>query len=193
MLLNDLLVDGLGLERTGLDLGGNGAGRVGQLCVAAVVQAEVDNALFVVLCQVHHVVHGVQHALLQTLAAAAEQDLAAALVHLVGNRAEVIGKEVHQVADLLGVAAEILGGENIERQHKDAAVTDGIAGDLAQAVKAGLVAHADGQHALLGPAAVAVHDDGDMGREAGFICVRHIRTPFYASGRTSSGGSSSGW
>ena len=39
VLFDDLLVDGLGFQRTGLDLGGNGAGGVGQLGMAAVVQA----------------------------------------------------------------------------------------------------------------------------------------------------------
>ena len=150
--------------------------------MAAVVQAEVDDTLVIVFRQVHHVVHGIQHALLQPLAAATEQHLAAALVHFVGNGAEVVGKQVHQVTDFLCVAAEILRGENIEGQHIDTAVADGVAGDLAQAVKTSLVAHADRHQALFGPAAVAVHNDSHMGGEAGFSCIRHNRSPFIARG-----------
>ena len=171
--LDGLFVNVLGLQGPGLNLARNGAHGVGQLGVAAVVQAEVDDALVVVLSQIHHVVHSVQHALLQALAAAAEQHLAAALVHFVGDGAEVVGKQVHQIADLFRIAGEVLCGKDVQRQHKDASVAHGVAGDLAQAVKPGLVAQADRHQALFGPAAVTVHDDSDMGGEAGSSILRH--------------------
>ena len=89
---NRLLVDVSRGQSAVLHLTGNGAHGIGQLGVGTIVQAEVHNAGLVVLRQVHHVVHSVQHALLQPFTAAAEQYLTVALVHFLGNGAEVIGK-----------------------------------------------------------------------------------------------------
>ena len=92
MAFNRLFVDVSRGQSAVLHLTGNGAHGIGQLGVGTIVQAEVHNAGLVVLRQVHHVVHSVQHALLQPFTAAAEQYLTVALVHFLGNGAEVIGK-----------------------------------------------------------------------------------------------------
>ena len=177
MALDGLFVDLLRRQAALLHLTGNGAHGVSQLGAAAVVQAEVDNALLIVLCQVHHIIHRIQHTLLQPLAATAEQHLTAALIHFLGDGAEVVGKQIHQVADFLGIAGKILRRKHIQRQHLYAAVAHGIAGDFPQAVKTRLVTNAGGHKALARPAAVAVHNDGDVLGNAQFF-VRHRCSPF---------------
>src|SRR5699024_8805244 len=152
-------VDAVGGKRPGPDLPRHGAHGVGQLGTAAVVQAEIDDALAVVFRQVHHIVHGIQDPRLQPFPAAAEKDLAAALVHLFGNSADMAGEVVHQVGDLFGVPGEVFGGKDVQRKDLHATVCDGVAGDLFQAVEAGLVPQAGGHHTVAGPAAVAVHND----------------------------------
>ena len=64
---------------------------------------------------------------------------------------------------LVGAALPVLGRERVGRQVGDADL-DGARDDVEQGGLARLVALGARQPALVGPAAVAVHDDGDVAR-----------------------------
>src|SRR3954470_14556287 len=69
----------------------------------------------------------------------------------------------HQRIALVLRARPVLGRERVHGQLADAEV-DGVAQAGLDGVRPGLVPFLDGQPALLGPAPVAIRDDGDVGR-----------------------------
>ena len=75
-------------------------------------------------------------------------------------------QQLEEQADFILGAAPVFLREGVERQVADAERAalghDGFGG-----ADAGLMAFAAGQAAFLRPAAVAVHDDGNVGRERG--------------------------
>ena len=137
------------------------------LLAPAVVERDVQLQARVVLRLLHG---GIQRLLLtlQSLGHVADiaQDadadvLAVQLVQLLG---EVFQQKPHQRANLLGGALPVLSGERIDGQGLDAQVIR-MPDNLAQRLHAGLVAKGTRHAALLRPAAVAIHDDGDMARQ----------------------------
>ena len=68
--------------------------------------------------------------------------------------------------DLGGGAFPVFGGEGVEGEVADAAVTGGL-DDGADGLDAAAMALDAGEPAFLGPAAVAIHDDGDVGGRLG--------------------------
>ena len=73
-------------------------------------------------------------------------------------------EEAHQVGDLLGGPAPVLGGEAVQGEIADADLAGGTDG-APDGLDAAPVSLDPRQAAPRRPAAVAVHDDGDMGRE----------------------------
>ena len=71
----------------------------------------------------------------------------------------------HQVRDFLGWAPPILGGKAVDRQVADAEIAGGAHG-ATDRFDAAAMALEPRQSALGRPAAIAVHDDGDMRRDA---------------------------
>ena len=85
--------------------------------------------------------------------------------HLLAN---VLAEKLHEEFDFGFGAAPVFDGEGVEGERFDVeagASFDGGAGGL----RSGAVSGDAGEMALLGPAAVAVHDDGDMAGKAGEI------------------------
>ena len=74
---------------------------------------------------------------------------------------EVGDEEAHEGLDLVLGALPVLDGEGVEREVADAGVA-AVAEDAADGLAAGAVALGAGEAAGLRPAAVAVHDDGDV-------------------------------
>ena len=73
-------------------------------------------------------------------------------------------QQAHQVGDLLGRTAPVLGREAVDGQVADAEIAGGAHG-AADRLDAAPMALEPRQPALGRPAAVAVHDDGDMRRD----------------------------
>src|SRR5688572_4491951 len=71
----------------------------------------------------------------------------------------------HQRADLTGRTLPVLYGERIQREYADAETRGGL-DRITDGIDAGAVSLDARQMPLRGPAAVAVHDDGDVCREA---------------------------
>ena len=67
----------------------------------------------------------------------------------------------HERLDLGLGAVPVFRGEGIEREVFHSEIDAGVR-DLADGLGAGAVAFPAGQSAFLGPAAVAIHDDGDV-------------------------------
>src|SRR3546814_4912145 len=67
----------------------------------------------------------------------------------------------HQVADLIGGAFPVFAGKGVERQHLYAEVGRGLH-DAAHRLHTPAMTHDARQETPLRPAAVAIHDDGDM-------------------------------
>ena len=85
------------------------------------------------------------------------------------------GEQMHEEVDLVLRALPVLRGERIAGEHVDAEPHAGR-DRLAQALDAGDVALAALEALARGPAAVAVHDDGDVTRETVEVDVgkRHV-------------------
>ena len=77
--------------------------------------------------------------------------------------AQVMAQQAGEVEDLAGGAAPVLAAEGVQREPADA-VADRRLDGAANRLGAGAMAGDARQAARRGPAAVAVHDDGDMAR-----------------------------
>ena len=75
--------------------------------------------------------------------------------------AEIFAKELHEKFDLRFGAAPVFHGEGVEGERLDVEARAGFDGH-ASGLRAGSVTCDAGKMAFLGPAAVAVHDDGDV-------------------------------
>src|SRR5262249_48774599 len=161
---------------------------------AAVVERDRERHGAVVLRLLLRAFHLVQDAPRKPpVAAADELHLYVPRVHLVGPAAERVSLEVHQVADLAGRPLPVLGGEREHRQVLQASFERSL-DDVEQRLLAAVVALRPRQAALLGPAAVAVHDDGDVSGHRRAVEVSqeaHGDEAGTASGRTATAGS--GW
>ena len=82
--------------------------------------------------------------------------------------ANVFAEELHEKFDFGFGAAPVFNGEGVEREGFDVQPGAGFDGG-AGGIRAGTVTGDAREMTLLGPAAVAVHDDGDVAREAGEI------------------------
>ena len=79
--------------------------------------------------------------------------------------AQVPLEQHHQRADFGGRTLPVLDRERVERQHFEPEPRRGL-DDVAHRVDAGAMPLDARQVPLPGPAAVAVHDDGDVARQA---------------------------
>ena len=85
--------------------------------------------------------------------------------HLFAN---VFAQELHQEFDLGFGAAPILDGKGVESERFDLQTRGGLDGNTGRFCSGAVSGNAR-KMTLLSPAAVAVHDDGDVAREAGEI------------------------
>jgi hypothetical protein len=82
--------------------------------------------------------------------------------------AEVFAKELHEEFDFCLWAAPVVDGKSVKGESFDVQARAGFDGH-AGGLRTGAVSGDAGEMTLLGPAAVAIHDDGDMTGEAGKI------------------------
>src|ERR671913_2170596 len=85
------------------------------------------------------------------------------VVELVATPSDDVTVEAHEETHLVGAALPVLGREGVGRQVPHAHF-DGTGDDVEQRGLTGLVALGPRQTPRVGPAAVAVHDDGDVAR-----------------------------
>ena len=109
-----------------------------------------------------------------------EAETDAVLLHVLQDFLHVPTQQLHNAAHFFLAALPVLGGESIDRQILDAQGA-AVIGDLAEGLTAGSVTGGAGQAAILGPAAIAVHDDGNMlgrrqRRRRLFLNLKHART-----------------
>jgi aminoglycoside phosphotransferase len=120
------------------------------------------NVIPVVLGELDRLVHAAQQALGHPPVAPADEAHAhAPLVQLVAAAHQQRLVEAHEVADLVGRALPVLGGEGVDGEPLDAEVERAL-DRVEQRLLAGGVALGALQPAFAGPPAVAVHDDGDV-------------------------------
>ncbi len=161
VLREGLLVDLGRVQLPGRHVLGDALRGVRDLGAAAVVDAEVQRHLVVVLRLLLGDLELLDDGLPQLGHAAHPADADAELVHLVAAAADHVAVEVHQELHLVRRALPVLRGEGVEREvlhaHLDTALEDVHDDALTD-----LVALGAGQAPLLRPAAVAVHHDGDV-------------------------------
>ena len=86
---------------------------------------------------------------------------------------QVLLQQTHNGVHFLLGPLPVLGGKGVDRQIFDADLLAVVA-DLAEGLRPGGVAHGAGHAPLLGPPAVAVHDDGNVGGDAAEINLRYL-------------------
>ena len=111
------------------------------------------------------------------------------LLHLVDGLVQIFVKQGHDGAHLVRRAFPVLGGEGVDRQIVETEVF-AVGCDPAKCLAARGMARRARQTALLRPAAIAVHDDGNVPRQrlrrALFLKKCHKFVPFTA--KAASGG-----
>ena len=145
-------------------VGGEAPRGVNNLVPAAVVHADVG--LKALIVRGNFVCAGNERAQLRTdgpeLAENFQADMVA--LHLVDGLMQVFFEQGHDCLHLVRRALPVFRGKRIDSQIFDAEIL--AAGrNAAECLRAGRVAHFARQSALFRPAAVAVHNDGDVPRE----------------------------
>ena len=138
-------------------------GRVQQLPAAAVVEGDVQRHPRVGCGERFGLLDAAHQLLRYAVTAPDEAHARPALVHVGHLRIYHLDEQVHERRHLFGRAAPVLGGERVHRHLEDPEV-ERVLEDAAQRLRAGPVACRHGQPPALRPAAVAVHDDGDVAR-----------------------------
>ena len=88
----------------------------------------------------------------------------AVLLHRVDALVQVLLEKLHDAVDLVLRPLPVLGRKGVDRQVVDAEIL-AVGAKAAEGLRAGLVARRARQGTLLRPAAVAVHNDGNMTRQ----------------------------
>ena len=143
--------------------------RAGDLSAAPVVDGQGEDHAGVRLALGHAVLEHLARALGERTDVAEEHDPDVLPFEQGELVYEGLGEQVHEQVDLALGAVPVLGRERVGAQHVHAQAHTG-GDDLAQGDDAGLVALGALHAAGCGPAAVPVHDAGDMARDA-----RHIQ------------------
>ena len=123
-------------------------------------------SLLVALRGFHHALEFAAHGPGQVLDAAGHAQAHLVFMQLVLVLLEEGLEQRHQAGHFVFWAHPVFGAEGVDGEIFDAVVAAG-AQDGAQGIRAGAVPEEARPSALLGPAAVAVHDDGDVARDAG--------------------------
>ena len=148
-------------QATHRDILGDGSGSIRQLGPTAVVHAHDEvEGLAVRGCPVG-LLQRVDDALPQLGPAPAPPHVHAPLGELVGAPREYVGGVVHDERDLGGRALPILGGEGVDAQVTHARV-DRAGNRIHEGILPRPMPLGAGQAAAVGPASVAVHDEGDV-------------------------------
>ena len=130
---------------------------------SAVVEGDVEGYAGVVAGDLFGAGDGVLQAGVQGVRVAEVDEADAGFVEGPGLGFNFLGEDGHQAVDFVGGAAPVFGGEGVEGDYGDAAFSEG-GDDAADVGDATAVAVGAGPGAPGGPASVAVHNDGDVGR-----------------------------
>lgn len=128
---------------------------------AAVVDGDAEREAGVAGRQRMHVVDHLAQRCVELRGVADDAQLHAFGMQLADFFAKVAHQQLHQARDFVLRAAPVLGAEGEQSETLHACIDAGR-DDLFDALGAGGMAHRPGQRALSGPAAVAVHDDGNV-------------------------------
>ena len=149
----------------GDEVGEDGAGGVDDLGAGAVVEREGEGGAGVAGGGLGGPLHGVLNFARQFLDAADVFHADVVVVHALDVADEVVAQQLHQEVDLgLGTAQIVFEREGVEGDEGQVNARGGLDDEL-DAFGALLVAEEALEGALAGPAAVAVHDDGDVLRD----------------------------
>ena len=154
----------VGVEPAGGDLAGDRAHGVGELGAAAVVDAHGQREHVVVPGQLLGDLELLDHRPPQPRRPARPAHLHAELVHLVAAAPDHVAVEAHEEPDLVRRAGPVLGRERVGRDRLHADLDGALDHVEERASRPASWPLVRGQPALLGPAAVAVHDDRDVPR-----------------------------
>src|SRR3990172_5959359 len=141
------------------------AGRLDDLGAAAVVEGDADGQALVGLCQLAGLADAALQVGRQGIQAADVQQADALLVQGGQLAVDDAADEAQQRVHLAARPPPVLGRKGEERQVLDTALAERL-DDAADVLRAGAVARLARETALLRPAAVAVHDQGDVARHA---------------------------
>jgi hypothetical protein len=128
---------------------------------ASVVEGDHQRGARIVAGQRHGFVDQLQQLCIDSRAFADHSEAHAVLVQFGKVAADEPLHQSHEIVDLGGRPRPVLGREAVDRQILDAEF-DGCTHGAPHGLHAHAVAHGARQAALLCPAPVAVHDDGDM-------------------------------
>ncbi len=156
-----VLVDLVGIDAPLDRCSGDLRRRVGQLGAAPVVDAELQGERGVVLGHLLGVLQLGDDALPQPPGPPGPAHAHAHGVQLVAPPPDHLAVEAHEEADLVRGALPVLGGEGVGGEVLDPQLQRAL-DHVEQRALTRFVALGAGQSPLLGPAAVAVHDDGDV-------------------------------
>ena len=164
------MLDGLCIDVLGRDLALGCLTRerlrsADELILPAVVGRDVEADARVVLHERFCLAHLALQALGHALHAADEADAHIVVVHLLELFEQVLREELHEELDLRTRALPVLCREGVDRQGLDAQI-DGSLEDVLERLDARLVARRADEALALRPASIAIHDDGDVARQA---------------------------
>src|SRR5690554_2495687 len=156
-----LLADTRRAEPTGRDLRSDVSHRIRQLVAAAIVDAHRQREGAVARCQAFRELQLLDDGCPQPRAAPCPPHAHAPLVELIPAAVEHLAVEAHEEAHLVGRTLPVLGREGINAEVLDTDL-DRPCDDVEEGGFASPVTLDPGQAARVRPAAVAVHDNGDM-------------------------------
>ncbi len=144
------------------EVGEDGADRVDDFGTRAVVEGEGQRGAGVFCGGFHGPLHGVLDLLREVVGAADVGHANVVVVHSLDVADEVALEELHEEADLgLGAAKIVFEREGVEGEPGQVDAGGGL-DDVLDGFGAFLMAEEALKGALAGPAAIAVHDDGDV-------------------------------
>ena len=157
---------GVGL---GGEVGEDGADGVYDFGAGAVVEGEGEGGAGVFGGGLHRPLHGVLDFLGEVVGAADVGHADVVVVHALDVAGEVALEELHEEADLgLGAAQVVFEREGVEGEEGKIDAGGGL-DDVLDGFGALLVAEEALEGAFAGPAAIAVHDDGDVLGDSGWV------------------------
>ena len=164
MVGNDLLVDVRRVELAALHLLADAADGIHDFNPAAVAQRHHQRQAVVLGKRRDGFLEMLLHIFRQPVNLADDFEVDIALVQLRRFGLEVVDEIFHQRVHLVLGPVPILGGKRVEREILDAELAR-RADDFARRIRAAPVPLHARQSVLLGPAPVAIHDDGDVLRQ----------------------------
>ena len=178
VVAHHLFGDVLGLEGALCHLLGQLPGGPHDLGAAAVVHGNVQGHAGLGGGVLLQLVHQLLELCIQRGPVAQELDADVAVL-IVEALEQILAEQLHNGGDLFQRALPVLGGEGVEGHGRNAQLL-AVVGDILKHGGTLFVARGAGQAPLLGPAAIAVHDDADGKALGKFFGMVHNHSPAFA-------------